>query len=73
MSKYLKFDLVKISTKGATGAKEVLIGSNAAAVVKGAVSPVLIIPEKASYKKFTNFTFVFDLKTINNSRRLDFI
>ncbi|MFN4233502.1 MAG: universal stress protein [Bacteroidia bacterium] len=65
MSAEFMFDLVVMGTKGATGAKEVIIGSNTAAVVKGAACPVLVIPEKASYKKPQKFTFAYDLKTIN--------
>lgn len=64
MSEDFMFDLVVMGTKGATGAKEVLIGSNTAAVIKGASCPVLVIPEKAIYKKPQKFTFAFDLKPI---------
>jgi nucleotide-binding universal stress UspA family protein len=71
MSGDFKFDLIVMGTKGATGAKEVLIGSNAAAVVKGAVSPVLVIPEKASYKKPVKFTFAYDLKPIIETQGFD--
>jgi nucleotide-binding universal stress UspA family protein len=64
MSGEFKFDLVVMGTKGATGAKEVLVGSNTAAVIKGAYCPVLVIPEKATYKKPQKFTFAYDLKPI---------
>jgi nucleotide-binding universal stress UspA family protein len=64
MSAEFKFDLVVMGTKGATGAKEVLVGSNTAAVVKRAACPVLVIPEKANYKKPQKFTFAYDLKPI---------
>lgn len=64
MSGEFKFDLVVMGTKGATGAKEVLVGSNTAAVIKGAFCPVLVIPEKAIYKKPQKFTFAYDLKPI---------
>lgn len=67
MSAEFMFDLVVMGTKGATGAKEVLIGSNTAAVIKGAACPVLVIPEKASYKKPQKFTFAYDLKAIHES------
>lgn len=64
MSGEFKFDLVVMGTKGATGAKEVLVGSNTAAVIKGAYCPVLVIPEKASYRKPQKFTFTQNLKPI---------
>lgn len=64
MSEEFMFDLIVMGTKGATGAKEVLVGSNTAAVIKGAFCPVLVIPEKAMYKKPQKFTFAYDLKPI---------
>lgn len=68
MSEEFLFDLIVMGTKGATGAKEVLVGSNTAAVIKGAYSPVLVIPEKAIYKKPQQFTFAYDLKPINETK-----
>ncbi|MGY0393453.1 universal stress protein [Bizionia sp. KMM 8389] len=44
-----KIDLVIMGTQGATGAKEVLFGSNAVHVFKNANCPVLAIPMPANY------------------------
>ncbi|OWY25632.1 universal stress protein [Sphingobacteriales bacterium UPWRP_1] len=53
--------LVVLGTKGASGLREVFLGSNAAKIIAEATSPVLVIPENATFKGikkiayFTNF------------------
>ena len=41
-------DLIVLGTKGASGVKEMLIGSNASEVIRNVAAPVLAIPEEAS-------------------------
>ena len=53
-------DLVIMGTKGATGAKEVFMGTNAVYVIRKALIPVMIIPEEASYKPVKNIVFACD-------------
>ena len=53
-------DLVIMGTKGATGAKEVFMGTNAVYVIRKAMMPVLIIPEEASYKPIKRILFACD-------------
>lgn len=48
-------DLIVMGTKGASGLKEVIMGSNTAKVIENATCPVLAIPQDA---KFTNITKV---------------
>ncbi len=44
-----KIDLVVMGTKGATGAKEIFIGSNTVYVLRKALGPVLVVPSEVSY------------------------
>ena len=54
-------DMVCIGTKGATGLKKVLLGSNAAAIINNSSIPVLTIPEYARYKGVKNMVYSSDL------------
>lgn len=42
-------DLIVLGTKGATGAKEILFGTNAVHVIKKAKCPVIVVPPKFEY------------------------
>ena len=44
-----KIDVVVMGTQGATGAKEILLGTNTVHVIKNAKCPVLVVPPKYSY------------------------
>ena len=46
-SKYKNIDLIVLGTKGSSGIKEILIGSNAADAVKNVKMPILIVPENS--------------------------
>ncbi|MEP2058839.1 MAG: universal stress protein [Maribacter litoralis] len=43
-------DIVVMGTKGATGAKEILLGTNTVHVIKNSKCPVLVIPSKFEYE-----------------------
>lgn len=61
-------DLIVMGTKGASGIKEVLIGSNAEEVVKHADKPVLIVPEKAHSSSITKVAFAADFHRIKDKK-----
>ena len=50
-------DLIVMGTKGATGWKEVLIGSNAERVIRNSHVPVFTVKEKVDLSKFRNLVF----------------
>jgi nucleotide-binding universal stress UspA family protein len=54
-------DLICIGTKGASGLKKVLMGSNAARIIENSSIPVLTIPEYARYKGVKNIVYPSDL------------
>jgi nucleotide-binding universal stress UspA family protein len=53
-------DIIIMGTKGATGLKEVLLGSNASAVIESAVCPVLVVPAGARFNDLKKIVFTTD-------------
>ena len=64
-------DMICIGTKGATGLKKVLIGSNAVSIIDHSSIPVLTIPEYARYRGIKNIIYSSDL--INLDEELESI
>jgi nucleotide-binding universal stress UspA family protein len=56
------FDLIVMGTKGASGIKEVLFGSNTVQIIKKAKCPVLAIPSEYKFVKPTQILFPTDYK-----------
>ncbi|MCK8520948.1 universal stress protein [Aquimarina sp. D1M17] len=57
------FDMIVIGTKGATGAKELFLGSNAQNLIKGVDHcPVLVIPEESFFKDISELAFATDFE-----------
>ncbi len=57
-----QMDLIVMGTKGATGLKEIFIGSTTSSVVKETHCPVLVIPEKSTYKSPKKIVFAVDFR-----------
>lgn len=75
-----KADLVVMGTQGASGLREVLVGSITAAVMEDTECPVLAIPEKAEFKHLNKIVFATDYayndfenveKVVDLARRFD--
>ena len=62
-----KYDLITLGTKGASGLKEVFMGSFASKVVEHADLPVLAIPELAVYKGLNRLAVADDEETVKNN------
>jgi len=58
-------DLICIGTKGATGLKKVLYGSNAAKMIENSSIAVLTVPEYAKYQGINNVVYSSDLCDLN--------
>ncbi|MDM9632272.1 universal stress protein [Robiginitalea aurantiaca] len=56
-------DLIVMGTQGASGAKEVFLGSNTVFVIRKATVPVMAIPEKVKYHPVRNLLFPSDYLT----------
>ena len=59
-------DMICIGTKGATGLKKIVFGSNAAGIITNSSIPVLTIPEFASYNGINNIVYSSDLENLDN-------
>jgi len=66
-----KIDLVVMGTKGATGAKEIFMGSNTGDVIMKTDCNVLAVPENATFQRPEEITFPTDFKLIYNKEDLD--
>ncbi len=55
-----QIDLIVMGTQGATGAKEILLGTNTVYVIRKAKVPVLAIPENYRFKPIKKILFAVD-------------
>ncbi len=62
------FDLILMGTKGATGLKEIIIGSNTARVIEDAKRPVLSIPEYASFGGVNNIAYATNFDVLDREK-----
>ncbi len=53
-------DLIIMGTTGASGAAEILIGSNAASIVSKSIVPVLVIPNTLTFSDYTRIVYATD-------------
>ncbi len=60
LAKQNNSELVVMGTKGASGLKEVFIGSNTASVINNTDIPVLAVPANLKYKPITKILFTTD-------------
>ena len=60
------FDYLVMGTKGASGIKEVFMGSNTVSVIKNVNCPVICIPENVTYKVPKKIAFAADYKKISH-------
>lgn len=63
-------DIICIGTKGATGLKKIVFGSNAAGIIANSSLPVLTIPEYAEYKAINNIVYSSDLQNLEGELKL---
>ena len=64
-------DLIVMGTQGATGAKEIFLGSNTVFVLRKALIPVLAIPEAYRFKKIEKMLFPTDYWTAYKQEDID--
>ena len=66
-----KIDLIIMGTKGASGIKEAIIGSNTGDVITRVKCPVVVVPEEAIYIKPREIAFPTDYNMSYSSKILD--
>lgn len=62
ISRQENVDVVVMGTTGASGMKEVFIGSVASAVLQKSIRPIITVPNGYEYKNVSNILFATDLK-----------
>lgn len=73
-----RIDLIVMGTKGASGLKRILIGSNTVKVLAHTKVPVMVIPEVARFEDFNRkgknrVVFATDLEEVENEASLDIL
>jgi len=66
-------DIIVMGTKGATGAKEILFGSNTVHVIKKAKCPVIAIPPKFEYEAPKEILFPTDYEIEYNKKKIELL
>ncbi len=61
-----KADFIVMGTKGASGLKKALIGSNTQTVIENVVQPVIAVPCDWKYRKIKNIVYATDLTRLEN-------
>ena len=59
-AKTVAADLIIMGTQGASGLKEIFLGSNTAAVVRRSHTPVLVVPNRFSYEPMKRISLAID-------------
>lgn len=57
-----RIELIVMGTNGATGAKEVILGSNALQVIRNLTCPVIVVPEGFKFKGIHNSMFCMEYR-----------
>lgn len=65
----VKADLVIMGSRGASGLRRLLIGSNAVTVMNNSTVPVMIIPESVNYRKPERIVYATDLFSYRDEAR----
>ncbi len=65
--------LVIMGTSGASGLKEIFLGSNTSQVLKNISCPVIAVPKNASFKKIENIIFATDFDMGCNNKSLPLV
>ena len=68
-----KFDLIVMGTQGATGAKEIFLGSHTVHVIRKSTTPVLAIPEGYAFKELKSVLFSTDYLDAYQEKNLEIL
>lgn len=64
-AKKLRSGLIVMGTRGASGIRKVVVGSNTASMIEVSHVPVLVVPELASFKNFKNLVYATDTRHLD--------
>jgi len=71
IAKHIEADLIVMGTTGATGLKEVFVGSNTADLIKATSLPLIAVPAGSSNKTITNVAVSVDLHHVKSPSVFD--
>lgn len=63
-------DMIVMGSKGATGLKKVLLGSNAVAIINNSTVPVLVIPENAAFAPLKRIVYATDMNNYQDETKI---
>lgn len=66
-------DMIIMGTTGGAGLKGILLGSTAGGVLTTSHRPVLVVPQKASFRNYARFVMATDFKMKLDKRSLDIL
>jgi nucleotide-binding universal stress UspA family protein len=69
-SRRLHSGLIIMGTKGATGLKKTIMGSNTVSVLGASHIPVLVVPEKAQFQPFRNVVYATDMQRLEEELKM---
>ncbi len=69
-AKYYNADLIVMGTKGASGLKEIFMGSKTSGVIQKTEIPVLAVPANCNYRPFGNIVLAIDALKFSNEKVL---
>ncbi|NNE78444.1 MAG: universal stress protein [Pricia sp.] len=73
LSETKNFDLIVMGTQGATGAKEIFLGTHTVHVIRKSKIPVMAIPEGYSFKEVRSIVFPTDYANPINENDIKFL
>lgn len=73
MVKNENIDIIIMGTQGATGAKEIFLGSNTVHILKKAIVPVLTVPTNSKFKPLDDILFPTDFEIDYSLSGLDYL
>jgi nucleotide-binding universal stress UspA family protein len=69
-AKKLRSGLIVMGTKGASGLKKYVLGSNTTSVIEVSHIPVLAVPELGEFKSFKNVVYATDLRHVQKELKI---
>lgn len=66
-------DLIIMGTKGASGLKEIILGSNTSRVIGNARLPLIVVPENAVYEHLNEIAFFTDYESYFKAGEINFL
>ena len=69
-AKILRTGLIVMGTKGASGVRKYVLGSNTTSVIEVSHVPVLAVPEEAEFKSFKNVIYATDLRHVEEELKV---